>query len=72
MMQMAFRLREEEVKHLVDAFDSMGRGEVHLEPILEELMDIVQKVNTRIEITDILTQSNKGPIGGPVFNANPE
>jgi len=41
MLLLGFKLREEEVRHLVDAYDPMGRGELHLEQVLEELKDRV-------------------------------
>ena len=64
LMQFTFRLREEEVKHLINAFDPTGRGEIRMAEILEELKELVTNHTQRFEISDIVTSIGKSPVGG--------
>ena len=59
LMTIIFKLREEEVRQLIDRYDSAGRGEVRLTDMLEDLKDLVQDVRQRLEIIDILTTLGK-------------
>ncbi len=41
MLAITFRLRDEEVKHMIDTYDQMNRGEIHIEQVLEQIKDMV-------------------------------
>jgi hypothetical protein len=69
LMLYTFRLREEEVKHLINAFDPTGRGELRMSEILEELKELVTNHTQRFEIIDIVTSLGKSPVVGATAEA---
>ena len=44
MMAITFKLREEEVRQLIDKYDPTGRGEVRMNDMLEDLKDLINDV----------------------------
>ena len=55
MMAITFKLREEEVRQLIDKYDPNGRGEVRMNDFLEDLKDLINDVRQRLDVIDILT-----------------
>ena len=58
MMESYFKLRTEEINHLVQTFDSQGRQEIRIGEILEEVKEMVTNVKRKIEIMNFLTSVN--------------
>ena len=59
MMGITFKLREEEVRQLIDKYDPTGRGEVRMNDMLEDLKDLINDVRQRLDVIDMLTTLGK-------------